>query len=138
MKTRTARTGRIAGRSSLARENGFDPATRGDQTPVEIGLYRGQIILEVIKHLDTVYGIEFSPDPLRDLISSQAGIDALFSFRSDLRLNNLRAALARLESGTFGLCLACKQRIEPRFLDADVTIRVCPSCEAGFHHRGAE
>ncbi len=138
MKTRKARIGRVLGKNSLEEVAGFDPSTQGVRISGEIAVYRRQIILEVVKHLDSVYGIEFSSDPLRDLVSSHAGIDALFSFRSDLRLNDLRAALTRLESGTFGVCIACKQQIEPRLLANDMTIRVCPSCEAGFHHHGSE
>jgi RNA polymerase-binding transcription factor DksA len=99
---------------------------------------RRTILVELLRHLKSVYDFELTPDAVRELIYSNAGIDALLSFRSDSRLDDLQGALARLESGTFGVCLACKQSIAWRPMDDDVTRRVCPSCEAHFNHRWVE
>lgn len=99
---------------------------------------RHQILLKLLNHLKSYYDFELTPDAVRDLLYSNAGIDALFSFRSDSRLNDLRAALARLESGTFGICISCKQPIALALLYNDITRRICPSCEAEFNHRWQE
>lgn len=99
---------------------------------------RRTILVELLRHLKSVYDFELTPDAVRELIYSNAGIDALLSFRSDSRLDDLQGALLRLESGTFGICIACKQSIEQTRMDDDVTRRVCPSCEANFNHRWVE
>jgi RNA polymerase-binding transcription factor DksA len=99
---------------------------------------RRSILVALLRHLESVYDFELAPDAVRELIYSNAGIDALLSFRSDSRLDGLQGALLRLESGTFGICIACKQSIAQTEIDDDVTKRVCPSCEAHFNHRWIE
>ncbi|HTY60361.1 MAG TPA: hypothetical protein VMF59_16175 [Bacteroidota bacterium] len=96
---------------------------------------RHKILIEILAHLKTAYDFDPPPDSLRSLLNSAAGIEPLLSFRSDAHLDDLRGALLRLESGTYGICIACKQQIPQASLDADVTRRVCPSCEADFNHR---
>ncbi|HEX7572904.1 MAG TPA: hypothetical protein VF514_07405 [Bacteroidota bacterium] len=99
---------------------------------------RRTILVALLRHLKSVYEFELTPDAVRELIYSNAGIDALLSFRSDSRLDDLQGALLRLESGTFGICINCKQSIARTQIDDDVTKRVCPSCEAHFNHRWKE
>ena len=89
---------------------------------------RRQILVELLNHLKTEYDFELSQEAVRGILDSTSGIDALVSFRSDPHLSELQGALARLDSGTFGTCLACKGRIPTVHLDNDVTRRVCPSC----------
>lgn len=99
---------------------------------------RRQILLELLKHLKSNYDFELPPEGVRGLMNSNAGIDALFSFRSDAHLNALRSALTRLDAGTFGICIACKQSIALTSLENDITRRVCPSCEAEINRQGQE
>jgi RNA polymerase-binding transcription factor DksA len=99
---------------------------------------RRTILVELLRHLKSAYDFELTPDAVRELIYSNSGIDALLSFRSDSRLDDLQGALSRLESGKFGICIACKQSIAQTQMDDDVTTRVCPSCEAHFNHRWVE
>lgn len=96
------------------------------------------ILVELLKHLKSEYGFELTPDTARRLLLSDKGIDALISFRSDSRLDNLHGALLRLNSGKFGICIACKQPIAQTSLESDITRRVCPQCEAQFNHRRSE
>ena len=96
------------------------------------------LLIELLRHLKSEYDLELAPGAVRELIYSNAGIDPLLSFRSDSRLDDLQAALLRLKSGTFGLCIGCKQSIAQTHLDDDVTRRVCPSCEANFNRRWIE
>ena len=96
--------------------------------------FRRLILIGVLKHLESVYDLDFPPGTVSAMIYSHSGTDSLFSFRSDPRLNELSAALARLESGTFGTCAACKKMITRTALESDITIRVCPSCEAAITH----
>ena len=96
---------------------------------------RRVIVLELLKHLKSAYDCELPDDAVRTMMYSDAGIDALLSFRSDARLDDLRGALLRLESGSFGFCLACKTPIARIHLEGNITRRICPSCEAGLNHR---
>jgi RNA polymerase-binding transcription factor DksA len=99
---------------------------------------RRTLLVELLRHLKSVYDFELTPDAERELLYSSTGIDALLSFRSDSRLDDLHGALLRLESGKFGICIACKQAIAGELMDLDLTKRVCPSCEAHFNHRWIE
>jgi RNA polymerase-binding transcription factor DksA len=95
--------------------------------------YRRMIIFELLKHLKSDFDVELSQDEITNLFRPDAGIDALLSFRSDSRLDELHGALERLESGTFGFCVSCKLPIPHADLDSSVTRRVCPSCEAAIN-----
>jgi len=99
---------------------------------------RRRILVELLEHLRSDYDLELPPDAVRGLLYSNAGITALLSFRSDSRIDELHGTLLRLESGTFGICIACKQPIAQPDLDNNITRRVCPSCEAEFNHRRPE
>ena len=94
---------------------------------------RRTILVEIFKHLKSCYKVELKPNSVRSVSYSNTGIDALLSFRSDSHLDELCGALLRLEAGTFGICIACKQSIIQARLDNDITMRICPSCEAGFN-----
>jgi RNA polymerase-binding transcription factor DksA len=96
---------------------------------------RRMVLKELLTHLKSEYDFELSSDAARNLLRSNAGIDTLLSFRSDSRLDEFRAALERLESGTFGRCIACKQMIEGTSLYAHITMRMCPSCDTKFNLR---
>ena len=56
-------------------------------------------------------------------------LDALLSFRSDSKLEELRGALTRLDNDKFGICIGCKNRFDWSLLLSDPARRVCPGCE---------
>ena len=43
----------------------------------------------------------------------------------ETRYNNITAALARIETGTFGICEVCSAEIEPARLDVNPAARTC-------------
>ena len=94
---------------------------------------RHGILVEILRHLKTAYEYVPPTDSVRTLLNSPGKMDPLLSYRSDSHLDDLRAAILRLDTGTYGLCIACKKRIPQVSLDADVTRRMCPSCEADFN-----
>ena len=112
----------------------FPTHESGNRKPDDIDALRRLIISEVVKHLVSEYHVDPSQVAAADPVSSPVGIDALFSFRTDLRLDNLRGALARLEAGTFGYCIGCKEVIDWDVLHNDITARICPGCEDEFNH----
>ena len=96
--------------------------------------FRRMILVELLKHLQSSYDFELKPDAVRRLLHSNVGMDALFSFRSDSRLNDLKRALTQLDEGLFGICIGCKTPMSEEELTQDITRRLCSSCESGFNH----
>ena len=95
---------------------------------------RHDILVRLYTHLREQYTIslpEFSP--LEERISIHQ-LDAMLAFKSDPRLEELRAALDRLRDGTFGLCLGCKEEIDDDALDIDPARRMCSRCERVYSH----
>jgi RNA polymerase-binding transcription factor DksA len=95
---------------------------------------RRAILVRLYDHLQDAYELEFSREsfvngqlPLRE-------IDALLSFKSDPRIEELRGALDRLEQGTFGTCIACKHDIDSELLEVDPAMRLCEQCERLYSH----
>jgi len=90
---------------------------------------RSVILGKLYAHLQEHYSISLSEVfPLEDRISLPQ-LDAMLAFKSDPHLDELRAALERLEEGTFGFCLSCKERITNELLDANPARRMCERCE---------
>ena len=96
--------------------------------------FRRMILVELLTHLKSHYDFELRPDAIRRLLHSNVGMEALFSFRSDARLNDLKRALTQLEEGRFGICIACKNSMSEEELQQDITRRLCSACESGFNH----
>ena len=62
-------------------------------------------------------------------------LDALLAFKSDACLVELRRALERLDQGTFGICMSCKEEIDMKALDADPARLFCTRCEGIYSRR---
>ena len=52
------------------------------------------------------------------------------------RLDELHAALQRVERGTYGICESCGKQIAPERLDAIPTARLCISCKQRLQKQG--
>ena len=90
---------------------------------------RRSILFLLLDRLRRAYELE-----LHDLAQgiddlSMYELNALLSFRSDPKLEELRGALTRLDNGEFGICIRCKNRIDLSVLLSDPGRRVCPGCE---------
>lgn len=97
---------------------------------------RRSILRHLVEHLKVMYDLELPVELLSTGTIPDSEIDALVAFRSDAKLDELREALARLEDGSFGTCLACKAEMNQALLDHDPTVRFCTECERNFrHHR---
>ena len=55
---------------------------------------------------------------------------------SELRLRKVRAALARIEAGDYGLCAECEEPIALRRLEARPESRFCVGCQSAREQRG--
>ncbi len=74
--------------------------------------------------------VDESPDDL-DRIQSAAARDSVISSmeRSALQLRKGRAALGRIEDGSFGVCLSCENVIHAKRLTAMPSAELCISCQ---------
>ena len=69
-----------------------------------------------------------------DVCTTNLSKEALFQQRDDrqLKVRMTEAALARIQQGTFGVCVACGDDINPRRLDALPWTQYCLRCQQGF------
>jgi len=95
---------------------------------------RRVVLTRLITHLKTQYGIEVPEELSSSDDISGIGLDAFLSFKSDFTMEELCAALARLESGTYGFCLRCKEPLSQTALDDDPAARLCSDCTTEFSH----
>ncbi|MEM9220904.1 MAG: TraR/DksA C4-type zinc finger protein [Pseudomonadota bacterium] len=65
-----------------------------------------------------------------DAMQMQA-MAAAQSRRRGHEMAKIRAALDRLDQGTFGLCVRCEEDIEPKRLNFDAATPLCLSCASG-------
>jgi RNA polymerase-binding transcription factor DksA len=94
------------------------------------------ILSRLHHHLRAYYSIDLLDElPSRHHVSLQR-IDALLAFKSDPQIDELRAALERLEEGTFGICLGCKEEMRDELMDVDPTRRLCDDCTRVYSHVG--
>ncbi|MEK9137294.1 MAG: hypothetical protein AAB393_09230 [Bacteroidota bacterium] len=95
---------------------------------------RHLILTRLYAHLEEHYSISLADDFPFDEEFTLHHIDAILAFRSDPQLDELRAALDRLEDGTFGVCISCKNSVDETSMDADPTRRFCERCEHMYSH----
>jgi len=96
---------------------------------------RRVILSNLFDHLKLNYDFECPAESFLSGQVSDRDIDILLSYKSDHRLGELREALARVESGTYGKCFGCKQTLSRADLEQDPARRVCTSCEHSFNLR---
>jgi DnaK suppressor protein len=58
--------------------------------------------------------------------------------RDSMRLREIRAALERIQAGTFGICLDCEEEISVKRLAAVPWTTSCISCREAADRRGVE
>jgi RNA polymerase-binding transcription factor DksA len=102
--------------------------------PTKIAIRR-VILSNLFEHLKLNYDFERPADSFVSGQISDREIDILLSYKSDHRLGELREALARIESGTYGKCIGCKQALSRADLEQDPARRVCSACEHSFSMR---
>jgi DnaK suppressor protein len=103
--------------------------------------YRGVLVarnteLAELLRNRTVIEVESSAD-LTDQIQHAAERDMAIGHleRESARIREVRAALHRLDTGTYGICLDCDQEISLRRLAALPWTAVCIRCQEGADHR---
>jgi DnaK suppressor protein len=74
--------------------------------------------------------IEFTPEPCeRIVLAAQRELAVVTLDRHSRLLREVKAAMARIDNGSYGLCENCEKAIAPRRLDAVPWARYCVQCQ---------
>jgi len=83
--------------------------------------------------------IEKAPDAVDDLQLTTLRELAISKLNREFRLlREVRSALARLDEGTYGICLNCEEPIAPRRLEAIPWAAYCVRCQEAIDAGEAE
>ncbi len=113
--------------------------------PRELEKYRAALeakeaeLVEALRRRDGI-AIEKAADALDEVrLAADRELMIHTLDRESLRLREVRAALARIEEGTYGICLGCEEPIPRKRLDAVPWAAYCVRCqEAVDAQRAAE
>ena len=78
-----------------------------------------------------ILGGESTSGTLADVETPESTIDEV-----DHILDEVEAALTRLDEGTYGACAGCGSTIDDARLSGDPTVRTCAGCDAGASGAG--
>src|SRR5215472_686299 len=86
-------------------------------------------LAQVLRNRDGI-AIEKSPDALDEVQNAAERELAIRNLDRELQLlRNVRAALARIDEGTYGICLHCEEDISPKRLHAVPWAPYCIQCQ---------
>jgi len=105
---------------------------------INTGKYRQQLLEERDKIKRDILGrTELPPTFDADVVLDSADSSvrehsmdlesSLMNMKSD-RLEQINAALQRIERGDYGICIKCRKEIDPKRLDAEPTAMTCMDC----------
>jgi hypothetical protein len=97
-------------------------------------VFRRMILGRLYDHLCSEYSFAWPRELFVDADLSLHDIDATLAFKSDIFIEELRIALDRIDEGTFGACLRCREDIPLALLWADPSRRFCSVCEQECSH----
>lgn len=77
--------------------------------------------------------IEFTPEACeRIVLAAQRELAVVALDHHSRLLREVKAAMARIEDGSYGICENCEEAITPRRLDAVPWARYCVQCQDGL------
>ncbi|HWQ34171.1 MAG TPA: TraR/DksA C4-type zinc finger protein [Blastocatellia bacterium] len=105
---------------------------------IDVDKYRAQLLAERDELSPDIAGRTELPPTYRDdgvLDSGDHSVQELamdiagrlMNLKSD-RLQQINAALQRIDNGTYGICVRCGKQIDPKRLDAEPTAITCMQC----------
>jgi DnaK suppressor protein len=96
----------------------------------------GEALSQKVAELSQILGnrrpiaIEFTPEACeRVVLASQRELAVATLDRHSRLLREVKAAMARIEDGNYGVCESCEEAITPRRLDAVPWARFCVQCQ---------
>jgi DnaK suppressor protein len=96
---------------------------------------------ELSKRLRTREQISFpkTPEPEEEAqMTTQQDLAVLDRNQAAALLREVRAALDRIEDGSYGICLSCEDQIPPRRLEAVPWAAYCIQCQEAFDQQQTE
>jgi len=96
---------------------------------------------ELAKRLRTREQISFpkTPEPEEEAqMTTQQDLAVLDRNQAAKLLRQVRAALERIEDGSYGICLSCEDEIPPRRLEAVPWAAYCIQCQEAFDQQQTE
>jgi DnaK suppressor protein len=83
--------------------------------------------------------IEKTPDALDEVgLAAERELTTRTLERESKNLREVRAALRRIEDGSYGTCLDCEEEISPKRLNAVPWAPLCINCQEREDRRGAD
>jgi DnaK suppressor protein len=115
-------------------------------TGIDAGVRRRQTVLESkLEDLLSVSGsreeleIQQMADPLDQVRSSTDRDMAVETLNQQARsIHDIRAALTRIENGSYGWCERCEEQIKAKRLDALPWARLCVNCQSAAESEGRQ
>ncbi len=89
----------------------------------------------MIEGAEEAFPLALEWEAVLDGSPSIATLDRIMSFRTYEHFGELRAALERIEAGTYGLCVVCRRPIDEGILLQAPVERVCSSCTSDLTRR---
>jgi len=89
---------------------------------------RRNLATKICEHLDQHHRIEPGLRQSLEQNLTVSHLDRVMAFKTDPWYYEFRAALSRLENGSYGLCTLCRSSISLERLSLRPTTRVCDSC----------
>jgi RNA polymerase-binding transcription factor DksA len=97
-------------------------------TAARLSTMKRKLAHHIVEHVQQKQHV---PEDLRQAIFTSPSpdhLDRLMAFKTDPWFYEFRAALSRLENGSYGLCTLCNHPIPTEKLERIPTTRVCDSC----------
>jgi DnaK suppressor protein len=90
---------------------------------------RQNAISAALRNWDGI-AIERTPDALDEVQQARERETAVWNLDPDSRLlRNVSAALARIQDGSYGICMNCGEEIQPKRLEALPSAKYCIVCQ---------
>src|SRR5580704_13445583 len=81
------------------------------------------------------YNFEEVKDELEELLL-KAAKEPILETRTR-KLNMIKRAMNRIQTGMFGICESCPEEIEEKLLEHDLTVTRCTGCQRKFNREKA-
>lgn len=95
-------------------------------------------LVEALKHREAI-AIQQTADTLDEVVLAGERELAVRNLDREARLlRAIRSALARIEQGSYGICLHCEEAISPRRLDAAPSASYCLVCQDAMERHAIE
>ncbi len=126
-------------------KNNMNSKTQPSRPPKSLRLAEEQLRAEHKRLLAKLAADSTSPDELmdgwqdRDSAAEDELRDVEFEHRGAIREKLLKVewALERLRAGTFGICVDCNTRIDPKRLSQEPGVSLCVTCQAATEGEAA-